>query len=83
MIVYQNVLGKLKDAGYTTYTIKESGVIGEGTLQRIRLGKAVNLTTIDRICQLLHCPIEEVVRIEQDEDILPFTEDPESSESDK
>ena len=66
MIVYQNVLEKLKQAGYSSYTIKQTGVIGEGTIQRIRAGEPVNLKIIDRICQMLDCPIEEVVRIEKD-----------------
>lgn len=67
MIVYKNVLEKLKDAGYSTYTIRESNVIGEGTVQSIRKGKPVNLKTIDTICQLLQCRIEDIVEIKLNE----------------
>ena len=72
MIVYQDVVEKLKQKGYTTYAIRETGILSEGTMQSIREGKPVSLKTIDKICQILHCPIEEVVQIKPDEDWLPF-----------
>lgn len=67
MIVYKNIIEKLRDAGYSTYTIRESKVIGEGTIQSIRKGKPISLTTIDTICQLLQCRIEDIVEIKLNE----------------
>ena len=72
MIEYQNVAEKLKQKGYTTYSIRETGILSEGTMQSIRDGKPVSLKTIDKICQILHCPIEEIVKIVPDEEWLPF-----------
>ena len=72
MIVYQDVVEKLKLKGYSTYAIRERGTLSEGTMQSIREGKPVSLKTIDKICQILHCPIEEVVQIQPDDDWLPF-----------
>lgn len=67
MIVYKNIIEKLKDAGYSTYTIRESKVLSEGTMQSIRTGRPLNLKTIDTICQLLQCRIEDIVEITLDE----------------
>ena len=64
---YKNIPEKLKESGYSTYRIREEKILSEGTMQSIREGKPVNIKTIDTICQILHCPIEEVVEILQDD----------------
>lgn len=61
MIIYKNVIEKLKDAGYTTYRLRKDKLISEGTLQNIRDGKPVNLATIDTICRLTNHKIEELI----------------------
>ena len=67
LIRYKNVLEQLKDAGYSTYVIKTTCVIGQGSMQAIRNNKPVNLSTIDTICQLTGKRIEEIVEILPDE----------------
>lgn len=61
MIVYKNILQKLKDAGYTSYRLRQESLLPESTIQQIRNEKPVSLKSIDVICRLLDCPIEEVV----------------------
>ena len=73
MVVYKDILGKLRDAGYSSHRIRELQIIGEGTVQSIREGKPVTLKTMDILCQLLHCKIEDLVEIVPDEEI-PFTD---------
>ena len=68
MIRYKNVLEKLKNAGYSSYVILKSGVIGQASLQAIRENKPVNIKTIDTICQLIGCKIEDVVEILPDKE---------------
>lgn len=63
MIIYKDILGKLKEAGYTTTRLRKERIIGEGTLSLLRNGEAVSLKTIDLICQLLQCRIEDIVEI--------------------
>ncbi len=63
MIIYKNIIEKLKASGYSTFRIREENIIGEATMQSIRTGKPVNLKTIDAICQLLRCRIEDIVEI--------------------
>lgn len=66
MIVYKDIIPKLKAAGYSTYAIKKTGIISEVTLQAIRKNKPVNLSSIDTICQLTGCRIEDIVEIKKD-----------------
>lgn len=61
MIIYKDVFDKMKRAGYSTTTLRKEKLIPEGTLQNIREGKLVNLRTIDTICRLSGCKIEELI----------------------
>ena len=56
MIKYRiDILDELKKAGYTTTRLRKEGIIGEGTLTRIRQGKMISLDTLDVLCLLLAC----------------------------
>lgn len=63
MIIYKNIIEKLKDAGYSSYKVRETGVLSEGTMQAFRTNRPVNLKTIDAVCQLLRCRIEDIVEV--------------------
>lgn len=70
MIVYKNILERLKDAGYTTYILMKKGLIGQSTLTNIRKGKPISTATLDVICELLDCQpgdILEYVKKTEDE----------------
>ncbi|QNM06556.1 helix-turn-helix domain-containing protein [Qiania dongpingensis] len=67
MIIYKNVFEKMKNAGYSTAAIRKEKLIPEGTMQNIRDGKLVNLKTIDTICRLSGCKIEELIEYIPDE----------------
>ena len=55
MIVYKDILGRLKNAGYSSYALMKKGLIGQATLTSIRNGKPINTATLDVICELLDC----------------------------
>lgn len=55
MIVYRDVLERLKGAGFTTYRILQEKLIPQSSLTRIRRNEPINLSTIDTICKLLNC----------------------------
>ena len=63
MIIYKDILGKLKEAGYTPARLRKEKIIGEATRSALRNSETVSLKTIDLICQLLHCRIEDIVEI--------------------
>ena len=66
MIVYQKVLEKLSDAGYSAYRIRKENLISGSTLDRIRKGFSVSTETIDTICRLCGCQPGELIKYEPD-----------------
>lgn len=61
MIIYKDILQKLKDAGYNTNQIRKEGLLSEGTLQRLRGGRPITTETIDIICNLTGRKVEEII----------------------
>ena len=50
-----DVLSALKDAGYSTYKIKQEKLFNETVVQQIRSGDIVNWKQIEKLCALLKC----------------------------
>lgn len=69
MIKYKNVIEQLKDAGYSSYRIRNEKLIAQKTLQNIREGKMVNLETIDLICTLTQKRVEDLIEFVPDIEI--------------
>lgn len=61
MIIYKDILQKLKDAGYNTNRIRKDGLLSQGTLQRLRDGRPITTETIDIICNLTGRKVEEII----------------------
>lgn len=61
MIIYKNVLEKLKAAGYTSTRIRQENLFPESVLTRIRNNKPVSTETLDKLCNILKCDISEIV----------------------
>lgn len=66
MIVYKDILKKLKDAGYNTGTIMNNKLISQSSLVAIRHNKPISTKTINTICKLAKC---------QPGDILEYVEE--------
>lgn len=67
MIIYKDVLVRLKDAGYNTGRIMADRLLSQSTLVAIRHNRPISTKTIDTICRLAKC---------QPGDILEYIEDP-------
>ena len=65
----ENILQKLKEAGYNTNRLRKEKVMGEATIQKLRQGELVSWATINTICALLQCQISDVV------EFIPEAED--------
>ncbi|OUP25900.1 helix-turn-helix transcriptional regulator [Faecalibacterium sp. An192] len=67
-IVYRkNILKALKKKGYSTARLRKEKILSESVIQSLRDGKYISLMNIDRICQLLDCEIEDIVkRVDED-----------------
>ena len=66
MIVYNDILGKLKESGYTTYRIKKEKILPGSVVQRLRSGKPITTDTIDVICNLLDCQPGDLISFKKD-----------------
>lgn len=55
-IKYDKLLRLLSDNGYTSYKIKQTKLIGQGTLTAIKNGTGgLDAKSIDRLCATFHC----------------------------
>lgn len=66
MILYKDILTKLKDAGYTTTRLRKEKLIPESTLTRIRNGEPIKTDTLDLICNLTGLPVEDLIEYKRD-----------------
>lgn len=65
-IVYKkDVLAALKEAGYSTYKIRQARIFGQATLQAIRTGELVSWENMARICQLLKCQPGDILEYQE------------------
>lgn len=51
----KDILGALKESGYSTYRLRNEKLFGESVIQQLRKGELVSWANIDRICSLLNC----------------------------
>lgn len=56
-----DVLSALKEKGYTSYKLANEKIFGSGSIQKLRKGEMVSLTTLDTICTLLNCDINDII----------------------
>ena len=61
-----DVLEALKNAGYSTYKIRQEKIFGERVVTRLRHRESVSYDVLAKICELLHC---------QPGDILEYVEE--------
>ena len=63
MLKYKaNILKELKDAGYSSYRLRQEKVLSEGTLQKMRSGNVgINLESLGVVCDILQCQPGELV----------------------
>ncbi len=69
MLVYKiNVQQKLKEAGYSSYRLRQERLLSESTVQKMRVGDmGLSFSTLNVICNILQC---------QPGDILEWVPDP-------
>lgn len=67
MIKYKiDILRRLKEAGYSTYLLRNDKILHDETIQKLRRCELVSWNNINTICKLLNC---------QPGDLLYFTDE--------
>ena len=59
-----DVLSALKEAGYSTYRLRQDKLFGERTIQKFRKGEIVSTENLSLICQLLDCQPGDILKYE-------------------
>ena len=62
-ISYQGAFDKMQEKGVTTYRIRKENILSQSTLQKMRDGKYVTTETIERLCLLLDCTPNDLMKI--------------------
>ena len=66
MIVYDRLWATMQKKGISQYRlIKEFG-ISSGQLDRIRKGENINMYTLDTLCRILDCHVEDIIEYKKD-----------------
>lgn len=63
-----DVLAALKVAGYSTYRIRQEGLLSQSTLQKLREDVGISWENIQTICQLLNCQPGDIMEYTPDND---------------
>ncbi len=69
MISYEPFWNTLRSSAESTYTLINKYRISSSTIDKLRKNKPVNTTTINDICRILNCRVEDVMLyVPSDED---------------
>ena len=65
MIVYDRLWIYLKKSGVTQYRLISDG-ISHSTLTRLKRNQPVTTETLDKLCNILNCKLEDIVEHKKD-----------------
>jgi len=67
MIVYDKLWQAMKTAGISQYRLIKEYKISNGQLDRLRKNSNVNTHTLNQLCAILHCRLEDIAEYIPDE----------------
>jgi len=56
----------MEEKGITTYTLINTYGINPRTVNNLKHNKSITMYTLERLCQILNCQAESVIRFEAD-----------------
>ena len=60
MISYQPLWATMVKNGYTTYTLRFKHGMSHATVQRLQKNMPVSTHTLDKLCEILDCRLDEI-----------------------
>lgn len=66
MITFEPLLKTMKDKNISQYRLINEFGISTGTLDALRKNKSVTLNTLNDICNILDCNVEDVIKFTKD-----------------
>lgn len=61
VLVYDPFWQTLKSSGESTYTLIKNYHISSSTIDRLRKNKPLNTTTLNDLCRILNCNIDQIL----------------------
>ena len=61
MIVYDPFWKTLKESSKTTYTLIKDHHISSSTIDKLRKNKPITTTTLNDLCRILGCKVDEIL----------------------
>lgn len=61
MISYKPFWDTLRSSGESTYTLIKNHRVSSSTIDKLRKNKPLNTTTINDLCRILDCKVEDVM----------------------
>lgn len=68
MIIYEPLWDTLKRKNISQYSLIKDYGIDKAQLQRLRSNMVVKTVILDRLCKILDCPIEEIMKYVPDQE---------------
>lgn len=62
MIEYTPFWTTLRNSEESTYTLTKNHRISSSTIDKLRKNKPLNTTTINDLCRILNCSVEQIMR---------------------
>lgn len=65
-IVYDKLWETMDKKGVSTYLLREKGGIDSKTIRRLRANENMETKTLDRLCKVLQCSLEDIAEYRED-----------------
>ena len=70
MISYEPFWATMEEKGFTSYQLIYYWQISSNTLRRMRHNEAISSNTLNELCLILDCSVEDIIRFEASEEEL-------------
>lgn len=66
MITYEPFWNTIKEKGISTYALIQKHNISSATINRLRKNQGISTLTINDLCKVLKCRVEEILEYKED-----------------
>lgn len=67
MIVFDKLWETMEEKGVSTYLLREKCGIDSKTIRRLRANENMETKTLDKLCKVLQCSLEDIAEYREDE----------------
>ncbi len=72
MIIYKPFWQTLRNSPETTYTLINNHHISSATIDKLRKNKPLNTTTLNDLCRILNCQIQDIAQYSPSDEDQPL-----------